>query len=570
MLLSLAIRDVVLIETIALDFGAGLTVLTGETGAGKSIILDALGLALGRRAERSMVRPGAGQGSVTAIFEPDDAHPVHALLLEHDLADDSTLILRRSLATDGRSRCFVNDRAVGIGLLKQIGDTLIEVHGQHDQRGLLDTGQHLRLLDAFAGLEPEVVALRRLYEAWRDAEKTLESVRAELETIRKEEAYLQARQQELADLAAAPGEEEELATRRSILQQSEKMVELLQDALAQIAGNDGVIGRMGGLQRRFERMPEPVQESLQPVAAALERCLIEAGEVEAAIDHVIQSLDLDPGALERVEERLFTLRDIARKHRVPVDGLPDLLLRTEAELEAINAGSDNVEALHKTVREAHAGFLEAAGRISERRRAAAEHLAQEVAGELPPLRLEKARFRVAVETGDVADAGANGLDRVVFEVSTNPGQPFGSLAKIASGGELSRLMLALKVVLARLDATPTLIFDEVDSGVGGSTAAAVGARLARLGDDRQVLVVTHAPQIAARARQHLTVIKSATGKSTRVDVLALDAGQRQDEIARMLAGATVTEAARAAARSLIEGEVEAAPAASEPRKLAAG
>ncbi|MEO1016756.1 MAG: DNA repair protein RecN [Pseudomonadota bacterium] len=570
MLLSLAIRDVVLIDAIELDFGSGLTVLTGETGAGKSIILDALGLALGRRADQGMVRPGARQGSITAIFEGLSDHPVRDMLKEHELPDDEALILRRTLNAEGRTRCFVNDHAVGINLLKEIGEALIEVHGQHDQRGLLDANRHLHLLDAFAGHEADVAALRRLYQHWKDAQKTLDVLAAELTAIRQEEAYLQARFQELNDLSVNPGEEVELAARRALLQQGEKLGELLQDAQATIAGSDGIVGRLGGLQRRFERVPEAVQSTLDPILQALERLVIEAGEVEASIDAVARSMELDPGALERLEDRLFALRDAARKHRVAVDELPALLDKTRQELDAINTGADAVELARKTVRETHAEFIDAARKVSASRHRAAKRLALEITAELPPLKLDKARFRVAISTDDVDQATATGLDRVVFEVATNPGQPFGSLAKIASGGELSRLMLALKVVLARLDATPTLIFDEVDSGVGGSTAAAVGARLERLGEDRQVLVVTHAPQIAARARQHLTVVKSADGELTEVAVRPLDGVARRDEIARMLAGAKVTKEARAAAQSLIDGETAIARSSTKLEVARAG
>lgn len=554
MLLNLVVRDVVLIEQLELDFASGLTVLTGETGAGKSIILDALGLVLGRRSDRAMVRPGAEQGSVTAIFEGPHAPPLQELLNEHELSTGDELILRRTLNGEGRTRCFVNDQTVGITLLRQIGEALIEVHGQHDQRGLMDASQHRQLLDAFAGLEGEVAALRQRHQTWRDAQREQERLAAELETIRAEESYLQARYQELRDLAARVGEEEELADRRAVLQQGEKLGELLQEAQAVLAGADGVVGRLGGLERRLERAPDAAAAALEPIAQALDRALIEVGEVEAAIDDVIQAMELDPGALERVEDRLFALRDAARKHRLAVDELPDLLARTERQLESINTGSDALEAARKSVRDARAAFLEAARAVSVARQEAGERLAAEIMAELPPLKLDKARFRVAIDRQDEEEATATGLDRVRFEVSTNPGQPFGSLAKIASGGELSRLMLALKVVLARLDATPTLIFDEVDAGVGGSTAAAVGARLSRLGEDRQVLVVTHAPQIAARATRHFTVVKSATGDMTHIDVRTLSETARRDEIARMLAGAKVTNAARAAAQSLIDGE----------------
>ncbi len=554
MLQSLAIRDIVLIETLDLDLQNGLTVLTGETGAGKSIVLDALGLALGRRSDRALVRQGAQNGSVSAVFAPPADHPIQALLAEHEIPEDDQLILRRSLNAEGRSRCFANDQAIGIGLLRQLGEALVEVHGQHDQRGLLDPNLHLGLLDAFAAHDEDVLAVRVLHRQWKDKVSRLQALQEELAAIRKEEAYLRNTQLELSDLAIQPGEEETLAEQRALLQQSEKVAGFLQHALAALTANDGVQSKLGGVQRQAERMPDIVQDQLQPVAQALDRALIEIGEVEAAIECISEALNLDPNALERLEERLFALRDASRKYRAPVDALPAILAKIERELAAIDTGADAVGEAHGAVRNARQAFLDAAKKLSAARHQAARQLAEAVTRELPPLKLERARFRVDIQARDEDDATADGLDKIVFEVSTNPGQPFGSLARIASGGELSRLMLALKVVLAKLDATPTLIFDEVDSGIGGSTAAAVGARLAKLGEDRQVFVVTHAPQVAARANHHFAVIKSANGETTSVDVKPLDKKARRDEIARMLAGTEVTRAARAAAQSLLKGD----------------
>jgi len=552
MLLSLAIRDIVLIERLDLDFAAGLTVLTGETGAGKSIILDALGLALGERADRALLRSGAAQGAVIACFEPPAEHAAQGLLAEQALATgDAEIVVRRTLGSDGRSRAFVNDAPVGTSTLRALAELLVEVHGQMDQRGLTDSRNHRTVLDAFAGHDQLLAATRAAHAAWRRLADAIAARREAIEHARRDEAYLRHRLLELEELAAEIGEEERLAEERGRLLHREKLVAALDQAMGEIAGNDGAIGRLGAAERRLVRVPEAASELLQPALAALERALIEAGEAEAQIEAALRQVAAEEQSLEAVEERLFALRDAARKHRVGVDELPALLERTREELGEIDTGAEALAELEREARAARARFLEAAAALQRSRQAAAKELERLVMAELAPLKLERTRLAIRLEPVAEDDAGPEGLDRVAFLVSTNPGQPLGPIAKIASGGELSRLMLALKVVLARAAAAETMIFDEVDAGIGGATADAVGERLARLAAERQVLVVTHAPQVAARADHHFKVEKLTDAEGASVIVRRLSEAERRDEIARMLAGAEVTDAARAAASSLL-------------------
>ena len=553
MLLSLAIRDIVLIERLDLDLAPGLTVLTGETGAGKSIILDALGLVLGARAERALLRSGAGQGAVTACFEPRDDHAAGTLLEAQDLATgEAELVIRRSLGADGRSRAFVNDAPVSSTTLRELGDLLVEVHGQMDQRGLTDTKNHSTILDAFAGHDQLVAATRAAYVAWRRLADAIAEQQARIDQARRDEDYLRHRLAELEALDAQSGEEEALAEERTRLMHKEKLISALDQASAELAGNDGALAKLGAAERRLLRAPEIAAERLQPALEALERALIEAGEAEAAISAALTDIAGDERSLETLEERLFALRDAARKHRVPVDELPALLERTRDELAAIDAGAEALADLERDARATRSRFLETAKSLHDSRTKAAETLVRLVMAELPPLKLERTRLEVQIDQVREAEAGPDGLDRIAFLVSTNPGQPLGPIAKIASGGELSRLMLALKVVLARAAAAETMIFDEVDAGIGGATADAVGERLARLAAERQVLVVTHAPQVAARADHHFKVEKLTTDDGATVVVRRLSEPERRDEIARMLAGAEITEAARAAASSLLD------------------
>jgi DNA repair protein RecN (Recombination protein N) len=551
MLTSLAIRDLVLIERLDLEFAGGLCVLTGETGAGKSILLDALGLALGGRADRALVRQGAAQASVSAVFAPSADAPARALLGEHGIETEDDLVLRRVLAADGRSRAFVNDQPVSGGLLRRVGELLVEVHGQHEQQALIDPATQRRLLDSYGRLDGAVAAVRAAYAAWREAEQSRQAAAAEVERAASEEAYWRHVQDELDQLAPEPGEEETLAVARTRLMNREKLGQAIAEALAVVGGQGGVGARLAGAQRAVERVAASAGAVLEPAAAALERTRVELEEAAALLERAGQELELEGDRLEAIEERLFALRAAARKHRVPVDGLAALRTEIASRVAGIEASADRLAAATAAAGVAWAAFGAATQRLSAGRAAAAGKLADAVMAELPPLKLDKARFHTRLVALPEADWSADGAERVAFEIATNPGQEPGPLARIASGGELARLMLALKVVLARVGSTPCLVFDEVDSGIGGATADAVGERLARLGEAVQVLVVTHAPQVAARADHHWRVEKTVERRRATVGAVPLSPALRREEIARMLAGAKVTAAARAAAASLI-------------------
>lgn len=555
MLASLRIRDIVLIEALDLALEPGLCVLTGETGAGKSIILDALGFALGDKADRGLVRAGASQAVVSAAFELDPSHPAHARLRESGIDSASgSLVLRRSMGEDGRSRAFINDEPVTLALLKAVGETLVEVHGQHDDRGLLDPTSHRALLDAFGGLDVEAATLAEAYAAWRTAEAALARHRDEAARAAADADYLAHVTQELAALDPKPGEEAGLAEERLRLGHHEKIAEALDETRTTLARDGGIAARLAQALRRLERASERSQAELASVLAALERALNEVDEAERVLDDVMRALAHDPGRLEAIEARLFALRAAARKHQVHPDALADLHARLAARLEHVTDEAAREGVLAKALEDARRRFEEGARALGDKRRALAASLDAAIAKELKPLKLERATFRTVVETLDLARAGPGGLERVTFLVSTNPGAPPGSLIKVASGGELARFILALKVVLAKGSTATTLVFDEVDRGVGGAVAAAVGERLARLSKNAQVLVVTHSPQVAARGAHHWRIAKSVARKgdaTLRTRVEGLDPAARREEIARMLAGSSITDEARAAAERLM-------------------
>ena len=554
MLTSLAIRDVVLIERLDLAFGPGLTALTGETGAGKSILLDSLGLALGQRAEAGMVRAGQAQASVAAAFAPPANHPAFDILREQGIDPEEDLVLRRVVQADGRSRAFVNDQPVGVALLRRLGASLVEVQGQHDQVGLADPATHGGLLDAFGALEPRRAAAAEAGGAWRNATRRLAEAREAIANAQREEEWLRHAVAELQALNPEEGEEESLAAERQRLQQGERRNEAIAAAIAELTPRDRRSATpsraLREAARALERLPPP-NEDAQPALAALAAAQDALAEAEAALSRLMQEGGPDPRRLEHVEERLFALRAAARKHSVAVVELPALAADLRARLEALDAGSGRVAALERDEAAARRGYLAAGAALTEARRDAAARLEKAVAKELPPLKLDRARLSIDVAPREEAAWGPDGQDRVTFLVATNPGQAPGQLAKIASGGELSRLMLALKVVLARGSPVPTLVFDEVDSGIGGATAAAVGERLARVAERLQVLVVTHSPQVAARGAAHLRVAKQVTGTRAETRVETLPESERREELARMLAGERVTDAARAAADSLL-------------------
>jgi len=557
-LTSLSIRDVVLIEKLDLVFGRGLTVLTGETGAGKSILLDSLGLALGARAEAGLVRAGAQAASVSASFAPATGHPAHALLEELGLPVEEDIVLRRSVSKDGRSRAWVNDAPIGATTLKRIGAVLVEVQGQHDQMGLADPATHLRLLDAY-GVSPDLrgeVAAR--HRAWRAACERLEAARAAILDAKREEEFLRHAADELSKLAPREGEEAELAATRHRLQQGEKRAEAIAAAISELTPRDrrsaGPAAALRAASRALQRLMPPNPEAEHPEAAALgalERAEEALAEAETLLGRLASDADADPRQLEHAEERLFALRGAARKYQVSVVELPGLRQKFQERLAALDHGDAEIGQLARAAETARARYAEAAVKLSAARGEAAARLEQAVGAELPPLRLERARFFAAVTQLEEEAWGASGADTVHFLIATNPGQPPGPLGRVASGGELSRLMLALKVVLVTGSPVPTLVFDEVDSGIGGATAAAVGERVARVAAGLQVLVVTHSPQVAARGNAHLRVSKHVRAGRTETEVAVLRAVERREEIARMLAGEIITEAARAAADSLL-------------------
>ncbi len=553
MLTRLSIRDVVLIDRLDLTFGPGLGVLTGETGAGKSILLDSLGLALGERADTGLVRQGAAQMTVTAGFDIGDDHPIQAVLAEQGLDPaEGTLVVRRIVTQEGRSRAFVNDQPVSVGLLKTLAALMVEVHGQFDSHGLLNPLNHRPLLDSYGDLVGPVHACRATWAIWRAAAKARAEAEASVKTARREEETLRHAEGILATLAPVVGEESQLAERRASLMNGEKLLEGLKSAQSALSSGTGVAGALRSAQRHIERVQGLTPARRDPMLAALERAALEADEAEQLLARALSDIDLDPRRLEEVERRLFALRAEGRKHGVAADALPEVLAAVRQRLAALDDGGAGLVTLAKAEEAARHGYVIAARALSAARVVAARRFDAAVTHELPPLKLDKATFTTSVTALPEDQWGPDGLDRVAFEISTNPGSLPGPLNKIASGGELARFMLAMKVVLAATTGVGTLIFDEVDAGLGGATAAAVGERLARLAQSLQVLVVTHSPQVAARAHGHWLVAKAVTTAGlTATTVTALDPAERQEEVARMLSGATITTEARAAARQLL-------------------
>ena len=554
MFVSLSVRNVVLVERLDLTFGSGLCVFTGETGAGKSILLDALGLALGVRGDSDLVRRGATQATVTAEFTPPRGHSVWRLLGERGLPADSGIVLRRALGADGRGRAFVNDQPVTVALLREIGEHLVEIQGQASQRGILSPATHRAFVDGFGGHGDLAEQVATAHGRWRAACEALAAAEAELEGARRDEDYLRHALAELEALDPDQGEEAALAARRATLVQGEKLAGGLQAALAELVEGRGVEDRLRSAQGLLARTSDRAPGALDGVIDALDRAVVEVGEALAGLEAAGRDLAPDPRALEQVEERLFALRAAARKHRTDVDSLAALRQSFAAKLATLADRGDAVGRLAKAADAARASFVAAAKRLSAARAAAAAELDRRISAELPPLKLGDAVFRTRLEPMPEEGWSAAGAERVRFEVATNPGDVPGPLARVASGGELSRLLLALKVVLARFGSAPTLVFDEVDSGISGAVAAAVGDRLAQLGDELQVVVVTHSPQVAARAAHHFRVIKAETDGRVVTQVEALAPAARREEVARLLAGARVTDAARVAADSLMRAE----------------
>jgi DNA repair protein RecN (Recombination protein N) len=544
---QLSIRNIVLVEKLDLEFEPGLGVLTGETGAGKSILLDALGLALGARADAGLVRSGEESASVSAEIELAPDHAAHLLLAEQGIEADpgEPLILRRTLKSDGGSRAFLGG-SVPAGLLRDVGALAVEIHGQHDDRGLLNPKGHRALLDSFGRLD-----LREVEQAWNEVtriESELAEARAELATAERDREYLAHASAEIEALAPEEAEETKLAEERAAMQAGAKAGESLTGLDELLGGSEGALSLLRQAARRIERgaADHPL---FAEALASLDRALIEASEAEDRITRAADALAFDPARLEQVEARLFDIRGLARKHRVEPDALAALGQEMRAQLAAIDAGSEHIEELDRVLLAARERYAKLAAELSNERREAASRLDAAVAAELAPLKLDAARFRSGIAS---TEAGPAGTDRIEFEVSTNPGAPFGPLTRIASGGELSRFILALKVALAEAGTAATMIFDEVDRGVGGAVASAIGERLARLAEQSQVLVVTHSPQVAARASHHYRIEKSHGEHGTRTSVRKLSQEERREEIARMLSGASVTDEARAQASRLLD------------------
>ncbi|WP_157015820.1 DNA repair protein RecN [Mesorhizobium xinjiangense] len=550
MLVQLAIRDIVLIERLDIEFSSGLSVLTGETGAGKSILLDALSLALGGRGDAALVRQGVQQGQVTAVFDVPAGHAARAALAENAIEDDGDIILRRVQAADGRTRVFINDRPASVALMRAIGTLLVEIHGQHDDRVLVDSAAHRDLLDLFGGLTPLVREVREAWTAWREAETALVRHRAKVEAAAREADYLRASVEELHTLAPVEGEETELAGMRSSMMKAEKIAADINEAQELFSGSASPVAQLSSLVRRLERKSAEVPGLLDDIVKAIDEALVALDSAQTGIDQAMRAVEFDPKRLEEAEERLFALRAAARKHNVAVDELAALRERMDADLADLDAGEERLQSLQTDAAARREAYDAVAQRLSEARGQAADELARSVMAELPALKLERAEFIVQVAS-EVEDRHEDGIDQVEFWVRTNPGSRPGPLLKVASGGELSRFLLALKVVLADRGSAPTLVFDEIDTGVGGAVADAIGQRLARLAERVQVLSVTHAPQVAARASSHFLISKAGGADRVATGVEELARHARQEEIARMLAGATITDEARAAAGRLL-------------------
>ena len=550
MLAALSIRDIVLIERLDLAFEAGLSVLTGETGAGKSILLDAFALALGARGDAGLVRHGATQGQVTAAFDLPLDHPARQVLRENDITDDGDLILRRLQLADGRTRGFVNDQPVSVQVLKQLAAALVEIHGQHDDRALVDPASHRALLDAFGGLSGHARDVAALHGARQQSRRRLEERRAAIAAAAREADFLRHAHDELKKLAPQAGEETQLADQRALMMRAEKIAGDLSDAHEAVAGAASPVPALAAAVRRLERRAGQEPQLVEPAVKAIDQALNALEEARGHLEAALAAAAFNPREMEQIEERLFALRAAGRKYAVPVDALADLAAKFAADLAALDAGEAALAGLEAEAKATEAAYLAAAKALSAARRATATDLDAAVTAELPPLKLERARFTTQIDSDEAG--GPEGLDRVEFWVQTNPGTRPGAMVKVASGGELARFMLALKVVLADKGSAPTLIFDEIDTGVGGAVADAIGARLKRLGSRVQVVTVTHAPQVAARASGHFRISKSHAGEeSTVTQVERLSDAARREEIARMLAGASVTDEARAAADRLM-------------------
>lgn len=550
MLAHLSIRDVVLITSLDLELQPGLTVLTGETGAGKSIILDALSLVLGARSDARLVRAGEKQASVTASFDIAAEHPAFAMLGENGIDAKSELIIRRVVNADGKSKAFVNDQPVGVTLLKELSPLLVDVHGQFDNHGLLDPATHRELLDRFAGHEKSAAAVRGAYDNWREKIAALENIRAVAAKAQEDEAFLRASVQELDDLSPETGEEQKLATRRQFLQQQEKLFEVLRSADSGLQAAENTVL---DVRRQVDKLLDKTGDALTPLSQKLDALYDAVANAQQETENIARQLNNDDQSLEQSEARLFAIRALARKHQCAPDELPEKRKEFTQALMLIEDQGDFLVRLEKETAAAREVYIAAAEKLSVSRGAAGEKLAKFIHKELAPLKLEKANFKIAMEPLAENAWNANGMDQIRFMVAMNPGQPHAPLHKTASGGEMARLLLAIKVVLAKIENIPVLVFDEVDTGIGGAVAEAVGERLEKLANDAQVIVITHAAQVAARGANHLQVSKSQKAKQTETSVAMLSGKERREEIARMISGAKISNEARAVADKLLAG-----------------
>ena len=555
MLLNLSISNVVLIDRLELSFENGLCVLTGETGAGKSILLDSLGLALGARAESRLVRQGTDKATVSAVFDPAQTHPVFDFLKEKDVSvEDDLLVFRRVLNADGRSRAYINDTPVSANLLRQAGDLLIEIQGQFEQRGLLDQSNHRNLLDAASDNDHLASETAALWQKWQRFVKERSEADEKLAQAQREETFLRHSLEELDTLSPVEGELTSLSSQRQLLIHSEKLIEAMNACTLELSGDNGIGGAENSLaeaQRYLTTTPENVGEKLQPVIEALDRATFEVQDALGSLQDISNDLDLDPTRLQETEERYFLYQDLARKHRVEPEELATVRDTIAEQLKLIDTGNEHLQELDRLCEEARSKYVKAAENLSKSRHKKATELDLAINNELPPLKLERAVFQTSLIIQPEENWGQHGWDQVAFLVATNSGSTPGPLGKIASGGELARFLLALKVVMAKVSPVDCLVFDEVDAGIGGATAHAVGERLSRLADERQILVITHSPQVAAKGVQHLKVAKSSKADQTTTTVFHLSNEERREEVARMLSGAEITNEARSAADSLL-------------------
>ncbi len=554
MLVQLSIRDIVLIEQLDITFGQGLSVLTGETGAGKSILLDSLSLAIGARGDGRLVRNGVAQGQVTAMFDLPSGHSVMQQLEDNGIAHEGYLLLKRVQSADGRSKAYVNDQPVSVGLMRQIGQNLVELHGQHDERAMLETPVHRSLLDEFGGLSVQVQSVAQKWIVWQKLRKESQALKRQVEEARREAEYLSSSVEELTALAPETGEEVALADQRQRMMKSENITSDLDEAVNLLSGNGSPIPALTALAKQLSRKAQETPGLLEEAISQLDVALDAIHLAQQELERALRDSEFDPKELENAEERLFALRAASRKYSVAVENLPDLAVKLSDDLDSLNSGEDRLAQMNKELEQRKAEYFEKARELSSLRKETADRLAAEVMKELPALKLEQAVFMVE-QTIDEDSPGEGGIDQIEFWVQTNPGSNPGPMIKVASGGELSRFLLALKVALADKGSAPTLVFDEIDTGVGGAVADAIGKRLRKLAGQVQVLSVTHAPQVAARAVSHFVISKSivTSDESGRVAtaIRSIDSDERREEIARMLAGASITDEARAAADQLI-------------------